>query len=332
MYRKDPILERLQRGENIISLALAAVVFLAVVAIQRRWNPADLKDVASSAEDFILTTAGIRGQVPDIAGYERVKTFRIGRYRAGLYRASPAPLAFAPGRFVIYTRDDQPVFRLETLEGSKDAWTTLYDFAGRRGSSTAESRAKPAYTRSLTGKQDPDILIGQYSGGDQCCTTVTIVELGAESVRPLGHISGLDEMPFEGLEVRKIFKDATWELIAHRPYQTSCGAHEDAADVLAVYGYDGENYSDQTSHYRDYLSGVLRQEVAKWANPKSRSLQLLQTIAAHYAILGEQDQARRSFAMNLNDLMPALKQRGVDPNACIEGLESLMSKLPSAAP
>ena len=44
-----------------------------VVAMQRRWNPADLKDVANSAEDFILTTTGIGGQIPDIAGYELLK-------------------------------------------------------------------------------------------------------------------------------------------------------------------------------------------------------------------------------------------------------------------
>ena len=86
----------MQKGENIVSIALAAVVLLAVLAIQRRWNPASLKDVASSAEDFILTTTGIGGQVPDIAGYERLKEFRLGKYRAGLYRATPAPLAIRP--------------------------------------------------------------------------------------------------------------------------------------------------------------------------------------------------------------------------------------------
>ena len=114
-------------------MALAAVVLLAVIAVQRRWNPASLKDVANSAEDFILTTTGIGGQVPDIAGYERLKTFRLGNYRAGLYRATPAPLVFAPGRLVIYDHADQPVFKLETLEGSKDPWSALYDFNGRHG-------------------------------------------------------------------------------------------------------------------------------------------------------------------------------------------------------
>src|SRR5579872_4821897 len=118
----------MQKGENIVSIALAAIVLLAVVAIQRRWNPADLKDVASSAANFILTTAGIGDQVPDIAGYDRVKIYRLGRYRGGLYRAHPAPLVFAPGRFIIYDHSDHPVFYLETLEGSTEPWSEVYDF------------------------------------------------------------------------------------------------------------------------------------------------------------------------------------------------------------
>src|SRR5271157_4559801 len=115
----------MQKGENIVSLALAAVVLLAVLAVQHKWNPANLRGVASSAEDFILTTTGMGGQVPDIAGYERLKTFALGKYRAGLYRSTPAPLVFAPGRFVVYDHEDQPVFKLETLEGSKDVWSAL---------------------------------------------------------------------------------------------------------------------------------------------------------------------------------------------------------------
>ena len=55
----------MHKGENVISFALAVVVVLTFVAIQRQWNPANLKEVASSAEDFILTSTGIRGQVPD---------------------------------------------------------------------------------------------------------------------------------------------------------------------------------------------------------------------------------------------------------------------------
>ena len=172
----------MQKGENIVSIALAAVVLLAVLAVQRRWNPASLKDVASSAEDFILTTTGIGGQVPDIAGYERLKDFRLGNYRAGLYRATPAPLVFAPGRFVIYDHADQPVFKLETLEGSKDSWSALYDFTGRHGLPVPGSRGRSSYTRDLTGNGVPDIIVGQYSGGSHCCTVATILELGKDAV------------------------------------------------------------------------------------------------------------------------------------------------------
>jgi hypothetical protein len=163
------------KGENIVSIALAGIVLLAVIAVQRRWNPASLKDAASSAEDFILTTAGIRGEVPDIAGYERLRTFNLGTYRAALYRASAASVVFAPGRLVIYDHADQPVFKLETLEGTTDAWSALYDFTGRRGLPVPGSRQRPSYTRDLTGKGEQDIIFGQYSGGEHCCTVATIV-------------------------------------------------------------------------------------------------------------------------------------------------------------
>lgn len=320
----------MQKGEYVISVVLTAVVVLTILAIQRKWQPASFKEVATSAEEFILSSTGLRGQLPEISGYERVKTFRLDRYRAALYRASPAPLVFAPGRFVIYNRDNQPVFKLESLEGSKDPWTTLYDFAGRGGLSVRS--IKPDYTRRLTGKAEPDVVIGQYSGGDHCCTIATVVELGKNSVKTLGRIDGLDGLPFEGLELRKIGKDPAWEIIAHRPYRTLCGSHEDAADIVSVYAFDGFQYTDQTARYASFLEGILRQDLAKWGTGKARSLQLLQTLAAAYTTLGQGDQGKRFFAMNLSHFLPDLQKEGLDPNACIEDLGNLLDKLPSVVP
>jgi hypothetical protein len=322
----------MQKGENIISVALAAVVFFVVLAVQRRWNPANLKDVATSAEDFILTTTGIRGQVPDIAGFERVKTFRLREYRAGLYRATPAPLLFASGRLVIYDRQDHPVFSIETLEGSKEPWTQLYDFAGRRGLTIAGSRTREEYTRNLTGEGVPDIIIGQYSGGDHCCTVATIVALGTSVITPIGRIDGLDGLPFEGLEVRKIDKDARWDLVAHRPYMTACGTHFDAADVISVFGFADGRYKDQTSQYGDYLQEVLRQNLTKWKQTKNRGMDLLQTLAADYGVVGQRDEGMRFFALNLGQFVPRLQSQNVDTNTCLESLENLVDHLPVVGP
>jgi hypothetical protein len=317
----------MQKGENIVSIALAAAVLLSVIAIQRRWNPARLKDVASSAEDFILTTTGI-GQVPDMAGYERLKSYRLGSYRAGLYRAKPAPLAFAPGRLVIYDHMDQPVFRLDTLEGSKDSWSALYDFNGRHGLSVPGSRTRPSYTRDLTGDGTEDIAFGQYTGGDHCCTVATILQLGKDAVTSIGRIEGIDGMPFEGLEIRKINKGANWQCIAHRPYQTACGSHFDAADVISVYAYTEGRFEDQTAKFGSYLQDVLRQNLAKWKQEKYRNMDLLQTVAVDYAAVGQRDEGLRFFALNLNQLMPNLQSHNVDPNACLDALENLVDRVP----
>jgi hypothetical protein len=322
----------MQKGENIVSLALAAVVLLAVIAVQRRWNPASLKDVASSAEDFILTTTGIGGQVPDIAGYERLKDFRLGNYRAGLYRAVPAPLVFAPGRLVIYNHDDQPVFKLETLEGSRDTWSALYDFNARRGVAAGTSRGHAAYTRDLTGKGLPNVIVGQYSGGGHCCTIATILELGPDTVTPIGRIDGIDGLPFEGLEVRKLNKGSNWQCVAHRPYATSCGTHFDAADVLAVYAFTGSRFEDQTTGFEDYFQDVLRQNAAKWRQEKNRNMSLLQTIAANYAAVGQKDVGKRFFALNLNQLLPDMQLHKLDPNACLDDLEVLLDRVPVVVP
>ncbi|MGO8815245.1 MAG: hypothetical protein ACLQVG_11390 [Terriglobia bacterium] len=320
----------MQKGENIVSMALAAVVLLAVVAVQRRWNPASLKDVASSAEDFILNTAGMGGEIPDIAGYERLKEIRLGNYRVGLYRASPAPLIFAPGRLVIYDREDKPVFNLATLEGSKDPWSALYDFNGRHGLPVPGSRVRSSYTRDLTGRAVPDLIIGQYSGGSHCCTVVTILELGKDAVVPIGRIDGIDGLPFEGLDVRKLTKGTNWQCIAHRPYATTCGAQADAATVPAVYTFTGDRFQDETANFGDYLQEILRQDLAKWRQEKNRSMNLLQSVAVDYAMIGQKDAGTRFFALNLSQLMPSLQSNNVDPNACLDSLQNMIDRVPVA--
>jgi hypothetical protein len=322
----------MQKGENIVSIALAAVVLFVVLAVQRRWNPASLKNVASSAEDFIMNTTGIGGQVPDIAGYERLKAFHLGNYRAGLYRAAPAPLIFAPGRFVIYDHADQPVFKLETLEGSKDSWSAVYDFTGRHGLPVPGSRTRSSYTRDLTGNGLPDVVVGQYSGGGHCCTVATILELGKETVTPIGRIDGIDGLPFEGLDVRKLSKGTNWQCIAHRPYATACGGHFDAADVLAVFAFTDGRFQDQTVKFGDYLQEVLRQDLANWRQGKNRTMDLLQTLAVDYAVVGQKDVGKRFFALSLSQLMPSLQSHNVDPNACLDDLESLVDSVPVAGP
>jgi hypothetical protein len=317
--------EIMQKGENVISVALAGVLVLATIAVHRRWQLTSLKEMAASAEEFILNTTGLRGQIPEISGYEQVKTYTLDRYRAAHYRASPAPLIFAPGLFVVYDRDNKPVYKLETLEGSKEAWTVLYDFS-EISSSRSRRRKRPVYTFALTGTEVPYTLVGQYSGGDHCCTTATVLELG-DRVSVVGRIDRLDGLPFEGLELKKVDEDLAWEFVAHRPYRTICGSHEDAADVPAVYDYVDGRYSDHTLHHTNFLQDVLRRNLDKWSEEKERTLRLLQTLSMDYAVLGQREQAKRFFAMNLTPLVPDLGKMGVDPNACIEDVEILVERL-----
>ena len=241
-------------------------------------------------------------------------------------------MIFAQGRLVVYDEANRPVFRLETLEGSKDSWSSLYDFNGRHGLPAPGGKARASYTRELTGNGVADVIVGQYSGGDHCCTVATILELGKDAVTPIGRIDGIDGMPFEGLEVRKLGKGASWQCIAHRPYVTSCGNHYDAADVLAVYAFTGGRFADQTVNFGDFLEDVLRQDLAKWRQGKDRSMGLLQTIAADFAVVGQKEAGERFFALNLTQLMPGLQSHNVDPNVCLEALESLLDRVTVANP
>lgn len=322
----------MQKGESVISLSMAGLVVFAIFAIQQKWRSGSLKDVASSAQEFILETAGLEGEVPEIPGYEKLKTFPLGHYRAGLYRASPAPLTFASGRLVIYGHDNHPAFMLDTLEGSKTPWTKLYDFAQHQTFSFGASHPHATYTRSLTGNGELDVVIGQYSGGDHCCTTATVLELGKDAVKVLGRIEGLDGLPLEGLELRRPNRDSPWEIIVRRPAQAACGTEEDVPNVVSIYAYADGQYTDQTSRYSTLLESVLRQNLAKWTGTKTRSLKLMQAVAVDYATLGQREQARRFIETNLTQVRLELRKKGIDPNTCLADLESLLDDVTSTNP
>jgi len=322
----------MQKGENAISVAMAAVLVLLFIAAQQRWELSGLEKMAASAEEYILSTTGLRGATPDLTGYEKLSTFPLGTYQASLYRQTPAPLTFAPGRFVVYDRSNNPVFKVSTLEGSREPWTAVYDFAGRNGRSIPGKRNKPRFASDLTGNGTMDAIVGFYSGGDHCCTVATILELGKDSVRELGRVRGLDGLPFEGLEVRKIDEDPAWEILAHARYRTVCGGHEDSADVISVYDFAAGEWTNQTARHTDFLRSILQQNIETWGRSKDRSIQTLQTIAAEYAILGQREQGQRFFAMNLPSVVPQLRKMGVDPDGCLEDNASLLARLPSVVP
>ena len=323
----------MRKGEFIISAMLALLVFLFVLGLQRDWKPSSLRDAAASAEQHVLGKKEANGGYPDIPGFERIDTFSLDRqFRAALYRSNSVTLGFAPGRLVIYNSENRIAYQVDTLEGARDAWTALYDFAGRQGLPVRNSRPRPVYLRDLTNDRKPDLVVGVYSGGNRCCTTVTVLEVDKSSLNVIGRIEGLNGWPFVGLEIRRIGPDPTRELVVHRPQVTACGTQEDAADVISVYSYSDGQYIDQTLKFTDYLQGVLRENLAKWSREKSPSLGLLQTLAAQYAVLGQPDRGKIFFAQNLARFLPQLKQQGFDGAGCRDDLNGLVDRLANPQP
>lgn len=323
----------MRKGEFLISTMLAVLVFLLVLGIQRNWHSPGLKDAASKAEQYVLGSPAARGGYPDVPGYQTIGTYYINReFRAALYRSNSVSLGFAPGRLIVYNRQDAIAYQVNTLEGARDAWTAIYDFAGRHGLPARNYHPHPDYLRDLTGDNKPDMVVGLYSGGNRCCTTVNVLELEKNSLKVIGHIGGLNGWPFEGLEIRRIGPDSIREFVVHRPQVTACGPREDAADVISVYSYSDGQYKDETSQFADFLQGALRENLAKWSREKSPSLGLLQTLAAQYAVLGQPDRAKKFFAENLARFLPQMKQQGFDASSCKEDLDSLVDRLSNPQP
>jgi len=55
------------------------------------------------------------------------------------------------------------------------------------------------------------------------------------------------------------------------------------------------------------------------------------SLGANYAVLGERDQAKRFVASNIGSFVPELQRRGIDPNACLEGMDGLLTRLSSGS-
>lgn len=320
----------MRKAETVISIALGVVLLVAVLVVEREGQySGSLRQQASPAAEPAPKAAGDNPAVVP-PGYEPVRTYRLGAYHADVYRASPLPLDFGAARLVIYDHAERPVLKLEGLESTKTPWTVLYDFHARHGVEPVGRQfppAPPSYLKSLTGDGKPDVIIGQFSGGERCCTTVTVVELGPESVRTVGRIEGLPGLPFEALEVRKLDRRPDWQLVAHRRYPTLCGSSDDPADVPTVYAYSNGGFAVEAPRYAAYFEAVLRRNLARWARKDQRSIGLLSTLALDYAGLGRKQESQRFLTANLSHFVPQLKAAGVEPQTCTAYLEKLADQL-----
>lgn len=318
----------MKKGEIIISFFLAGLVLLLFIMLEQSWQTPSLEQVATSAEKYLLHKSGVPVPLPEIQGYERVEVFNISRgLRAALFRSDAATLGFAPGRLVMYDNAAQPVFQLQTLEGARENWTAVYDFNGRRGLPASNVHPHPLYLRDLTGNGKPDVVIGQYSGGNKCCTSLTLLELAKDSLVPIGQISGIDGWPFTGVEFRRLKPGPAWKAIVHRPQVTACGSREDAGDSVAVYAFAAGQYQDQTAQFGDYLKDQLRDDLARWSRDRNPPLSLLQSLAVLYAETGQPDEGKKFFQKNLPRFFPELLAQGQDVKGCQDDVDTLVDNL-----
>ena len=296
----------------MLSLLLAAATLIVVLALQKP-SESPTEPPSSEAEADELWPASADGfRVPRLDGMEAVEILEVGALRAVVYRYTSPPLIFTQGKFILYDQELGLLYEIDTLEGSRDPWTRLYDFSQlRRG-----RQAVPLYAQDLNGDQVPEVILGQYSGGAYCCTTATIMSVGVPGVRNLGQIEGISGLPFEALEARDLNGDGTWELIVQLPVPTFCVSSSNTPLLPAVYTYRDGQFTRASKDFADYFEPLLRQHLREWRLRRNRSVQILIHTAILHSVLGRGGEGRTFFEENLKDVSEELARVGVSRQAC----------------
>ena len=279
---KQGMLGGSKSGGAVLSLLLAAATLIVVLALQKL-SESPTEPPSPGAEGGEISPASADGfPIPRLDGMEAVEILEVGALRAVVYRYASPPLVFTQGKFILYDQELGLLYEIDTLEGSRDPWTRLYDFSQpRRG-----RQAVPLYAQDLNGDQVPEVILGQYSGGAYCCTTATIVSVGVPGVRNLGRIEGISGLPFEGLKARDLNGDGTWELIVQLPVPSSCVSPSKAPLLPAVYSYRNGQFTRASKDFADYFERILRQHLREWRLRRNQSVQILIHTAILHSVLG----------------------------------------------
>ena len=310
-------------GGAVLSLLLAATILLAVLALQKL-SESPTEPSSSGAETGELSSASADGfRIPRLDGMEAVEILEVGTLRGVVYRYISPPLVFTQGKFILYDQELGLLYEIDTLEGSRDPWTRLYDFSQPR----RDRRPVPLYARDLNGDQVPEVILGQYSGGAYCCTTATIMSVGVPGVRHLGRIEGISGLPFEGLEARDLNGDGVWELIVQVPLSVSCVSPSKAPLLPTVYAYRDGQFTRASADFSDYFERVLRQHLREWRLRRNRTVSILIHTSLLHSVLGRGGEGRTFFEENLKDVLGELEMVGVSRQACENDVMRLLDRV-----
>ena len=306
-------------GGAVLSIILAMVTLGFFLGVRK------LTELAPPDSNSISTGAGSASDgpptlpVPD--GMEAVEVFDLGTYRAVLYRYASPPLVFTQGKFVLYDERYRSLYETDTLEGTREPWTRLYNFAGRG------REGRPVYLWDLNRDGAPEIVLGQFSGGGFCCTTATVLTLHESGIEIIGMVENIAGVPLENVHVRDVDRDGVRELLVELSLPPLCGSPRSAPHRPVAYTLlDGEAVEGKAQsdlYYRQILA--LRGSL--WRRRANRTLHLLFNISVNYALLGDQEEAMEFFDRQIGQVRGELEAVGFGQDACREELKDFLEQI-----
>ena len=305
-------------GGAVLSIILAGVtlgLFLGVRKLTEFLPAPDSNSISTGAD----SASDEPPTLPVLDGMEAVKVFDLGSYRAALYRYATPPLVFTQGKFVVYDQRYRAMYETDTLEGTREPWTRLYDFAARGGRGE-----RPVYLQDLNGDGAPEIVLGQFSGGGFCCTTVTVLTLHPSGVEMIGMVENIAGVPLENVHVRDVDRDGVRELLVEVALPPLCGSPRNAPHQPVAYTFpDGEAVEGKAQSDLNYRQ-ILALRRSLWRRRANRTLHLLLNISVNYALLGDQEDAMDFFDREIGLVKGELEAVGVGQDACREELKDFL--------
>lgn len=148
--------------------------------VRRRWKPALVALLLAAAPPAFFFGRAALDRIARLVlpRWKMVETLDIDGYRVELLRLRFPPL------------QPEPLMQVRISHGG----TRLFTHSGWRldlGHRSASTGKLVGRGEDITGRQQPDVILSEYTGGAHCCTLYWLFELSDGQALPLAYLNGL---------------------------------------------------------------------------------------------------------------------------------------------